>query len=83
MDLTHIISILNSVFTIVFYPMRWIKVDHNYICFEDFLNQLNLLYKYKMSIYACLMTRKKPSEKLKISDCNLLSNMDIIWLQDW
>jgi hypothetical protein len=43
--LTHMISILNSVFTIVFYPMRWTKLDHTCICFEEFLNQLNFLYK--------------------------------------
>jgi hypothetical protein len=43
------ISILNSVFTIVFYATRWIKQDHIYICFEEILNQLNLFY-----IYICL-----------------------------
>jgi hypothetical protein len=35
--------------------------------FEEFLNYLNFLYKYGMCIYACLMTRKKPLGKLKIS----------------
>jgi hypothetical protein len=48
-NLTHMISILDFIFTIVFYVMRWTKLDHNYICFKEFLNQLNLLY-----IYICL-----------------------------
>jgi hypothetical protein len=52
------ISILNYVFTVVFYPMRCTKLDHTCIYFKEFLNQLNLLYKYRMSIYACLMTQK-------------------------
>jgi hypothetical protein len=43
------ISILNSVFTIMFYVVRWTKLDTAYICFEEFVNQLNLLY-----IYICL-----------------------------
>jgi hypothetical protein len=43
-DLFHIISILNFVFIIVFYGMGWTKQDLIYICFEEFLNQLNLLY---------------------------------------
>jgi hypothetical protein len=44
------ISILNFIFTGVSYPMRWTKLDHPCIYFEEFLNQLNLLYKYRMSI---------------------------------
>jgi hypothetical protein len=62
-NLTHMISILNFVFTIVFYTVRWTKLDlfayvlknlwtkldHAYICFEEFLNRLNLFY-----IYICL-----------------------------
>jgi hypothetical protein len=36
--------ILNSIFTIVFYMMRWTKQDLTYIYFKEFLNQLNLLY---------------------------------------
>jgi hypothetical protein len=43
------VSILNYIFTIMFYTMRWVKQDHIYICFEEILNQLNLLY-----IYICL-----------------------------
>jgi hypothetical protein len=66
------ISILNSVFTFVFYMMRGIKLDHTYIYFRELLNQLNLLYKYRMSIYACLMTQKKPPVKLRISSHNFL-----------
>jgi hypothetical protein len=63
------ISILNPIFTIVFYPTRWIKLDHTCICFKEFLNQLNLLYKYRMNIYACLMMKKR-TRKLKISSRN-------------
>jgi hypothetical protein len=37
-NLTHIISILNFVFTIIFYAMSWIKQDLTYIYFEEFLN---------------------------------------------
>jgi hypothetical protein len=66
------ISNLNSVFTVVFYPMRRIKLNHTSIYFEEILNQLNLLYKYRMNIYACLMTQKKHSEKSKISGHNFL-----------
>jgi hypothetical protein len=40
------ISILNSVFNIVFYIIRWTKQYLTYIYFEDFLNQLNLFYIY-------------------------------------
>jgi hypothetical protein len=40
------ISILNFVFTIVFSTTRWTKLDLTCICFEEFLNQPNLLYKY-------------------------------------
>jgi hypothetical protein len=29
------------------------------MCFEEFLNQLNFLYKYRMIIYEYLMTQKK------------------------
>jgi hypothetical protein len=42
-------SILNSVFTVVFYVMRWTKLDLDCIYFKEFLNQLNLFY-----IYICL-----------------------------
>jgi hypothetical protein len=38
------ISILNSIFTVVFYAMRWTKHDHICIYFEEILDQLNLLY---------------------------------------
>jgi mannose/fructose/N-acetylgalactosamine-specific phosphotransferase system component IIC len=48
-NLIHIISILNYVFTIVFYATRWTKQDVICICFEEFLNQLNSLY-----IWICL-----------------------------
>jgi hypothetical protein len=33
-NLIHMISILNSVFTIVLYAMRWTKQDLIYICFK-------------------------------------------------
>jgi hypothetical protein len=39
------ISILNSVFTIVVYAIRRTKLYHTCICFENCLNQLILLYK--------------------------------------
>jgi hypothetical protein len=43
-NLTHIISILNSIFTVVVYVTRWTKLDIDCICFEEFINQLNFLY---------------------------------------
>jgi hypothetical protein len=51
-NLTHMISILNSVFTVMFYVARWSKLDLTCICFKEFLNQLNLLY-----IYICNRTK--------------------------
>jgi hypothetical protein len=39
-------SILNFIFTIMFYTMRLTKQDLSYIYFEEFLNQLNLIYFY-------------------------------------
>jgi hypothetical protein len=47
-NITYMISILNYVFIIVFYATRWIKQDHICICFEEILNQLNLLYIYNL-----------------------------------
>jgi hypothetical protein len=55
-NLTHIISILNFVFTVVFYATRWIKLYLNYICSEEFLNQLNLFY-----IYICIYLQQDKS----------------------
>jgi hypothetical protein len=43
-NITYMISILNFVFTGVFYATRWTKQDHICISFEQILNQLNLLY---------------------------------------
>jgi hypothetical protein len=43
-NMTYTISILNSVFTVVFYTIRWTKQDHICIYFEEILNQLNVLY---------------------------------------
>jgi hypothetical protein len=43
-NLIHMISILNSVFAIAFYMTSLTKQDLICICFEEFLNQLNLLY---------------------------------------
>jgi hypothetical protein len=43
-NLIHMISILNFVFTIVFYATRRTKQDIICICFKEFSNQLNLLY---------------------------------------
>jgi hypothetical protein len=48
-NITYMISILNSVFTGVFYVTRWTKYDHICIYFKEILNQLNLFY-----IYICL-----------------------------
>jgi hypothetical protein len=59
------ISKLNFIFIIVFYSMRKIKLEHTCIYFEEFLNQLNLLYEYRMDIYTCLITRKKNSRKIE------------------
>jgi hypothetical protein len=66
------ISILNSISIVMFYPTRWTKLNHTCIYFKEFLNQLNLFYKYRMSIYACLMIQKKPTGKLIVSSCNFL-----------
>jgi hypothetical protein len=38
------ILILNFVYTVVFYAMRWIKLYPACICFELFVNQFNLSY---------------------------------------
>jgi hypothetical protein len=59
------ISILNFIFTVVFYPTRGTKLDHTCIYFKEFLNRLNLLYKYRIIIYVFLMTQKNPIGKLK------------------
>jgi hypothetical protein len=48
-NITHMIYILNVVFTVVLYVTRWTKQDPTYIYFKEFLNQSNLLY-----IYICL-----------------------------
>jgi hypothetical protein len=34
-NITYMISILNSIFTVVFYVMRWTKHDPICICFEE------------------------------------------------
>jgi hypothetical protein len=39
-NLLHMIYILK--YTVVFYAMRWTKLDIACICFEEFTNQLNL-----------------------------------------
>jgi hypothetical protein len=70
------LSILNSVFAVMFYPTAWTKLDHTFICFKEFLKQLNLIYKYTMIIYACFMIRKKSPEKLKISNHNFFQ----VWI---
>jgi hypothetical protein len=49
------ISILNSIFTVVFYGMKWTKLNIACICFEKFINQLNLLY---ICIYLYLQQNK-------------------------
>jgi hypothetical protein len=47
-------SILNFVFTIAFYAMRLTKQDLSYICFKEFLNQLNLIYFYICLYLLCV-----------------------------
>jgi hypothetical protein len=47
-NLSHMIFILNSIFTVVFYTMRSTKQDSICIYFEEFLNQLNLIYIYNI-----------------------------------
>jgi hypothetical protein len=54
-NLTHMISILNFIFTVVFYTTRWTKLYISCICFEEFLNQHNLFYIY---IYLYLQQNK-------------------------
>jgi hypothetical protein len=49
------LSILNSIFTVVFYATRWIKQDLSCICFEEFLNQLDLLYIYIYLYLQCIL----------------------------
>jgi hypothetical protein len=44
--------ILNSVFTVVLYVMRWTKQDLTCIYFKEFLNQFNLLYIFAY-VYTC------------------------------
>jgi hypothetical protein len=45
-NLNYMVSILNFVFTVMFYAGRWPKLDPTCLCFEEFLNQLILLYIY-------------------------------------
>jgi hypothetical protein len=61
------ISILNSIFTVVFYTMRWTKLDLTCIYFEEFLNQLNLLY---ICIYLYLQ-HDKSYESHELMSCIL------------
>jgi hypothetical protein len=53
------IFILNFVFTVVFYITRCTKLDIACICFDEFTNQLNLLY-----IYICLYLQQDKSYEL-------------------
>jgi hypothetical protein len=55
-NLTHMISILNYVFTVVSYVTRRIKLNTVCIYFKEFINQLNLLY-----IYICLYLQQGTS----------------------
>jgi hypothetical protein len=43
-NIIYMIFILNSVFTIVLYVMRWTKQDLICIYFKEFLNQFYLFY---------------------------------------
>jgi hypothetical protein len=74
------ISILNSIFTVVFYVTRWVKLDLTYICFEEFLNKLNLFY-----IYICLYLQQDKSYgshelMSRIMDCPAILWAEIIYL---
>jgi hypothetical protein len=53
------ISILNSIFTIVSYVTRWTKLDTACIYFKEFVNQLNLLY-----ICVCLYLQNDTSYEM-------------------
>jgi hypothetical protein len=68
-NLTHMISILNSIFIIVFYAMRRTKLDLTYICFEEFLNQLNLLY-----ICVCLYLQQHKSYESRELMSHIMDN---------
>jgi hypothetical protein len=64
--LTHMISIINFIFTIIFYKTRWIKQDITCIYFKEFLNYLNLLY-----IYICLYLQQRTCELIyRIMSCD-------------
>jgi hypothetical protein len=43
-NITHMISILNSIFSVVLYAIRSTNLYLTCICFKEFLNQLNLVY---------------------------------------
>jgi hypothetical protein len=54
-NITLMISIFNSIFTIVLYTTRWTKLDLTCICFEEFLNQHNCsIFAY---VYICNRAR--------------------------
>jgi hypothetical protein len=50
-NLTYMISILNFIFIVMFYAVRWSKFYPNCIYFKEILNQLNLLYIYNRTKY--------------------------------
>jgi hypothetical protein len=56
------ISILNSIFIIMFYMRRQIKLDLTYIYFKEFINQLNLHYIIFTYDYICNRTRLRHTE---------------------
>jgi hypothetical protein len=69
------IFILNFVFTIMFYVMRWIKLYLNCICLKNFLNQLNLLY-----INICLyLHHDKNYESRELMSHNMDYNYSLNW----
>jgi hypothetical protein len=72
-NLTHMVSILNSVFIVMFYMMRRPNLDPTCICFKEFLNQLNLLY-----IYICLYLQWKKDIRVTRSN-ELLKSCSITW----
>jgi hypothetical protein len=46
-NITYMISILNSVFIVVFYATRWIKQNYIYIYFEEiYINLICSIFTY-------------------------------------
>jgi hypothetical protein len=60
-NLTHIVFILNFVFTIMIYTMRWTKLDPTYICF----NFLHMFWFFKINlIYFIFVTEQEQMSRI-------------------